>query len=220
MKQQKEREFESQLANFQIKAKQDAQRNIQEIERGIHYQNQELTEKTMSQRYTLEYYKREKVRLESEQKEMHRDIVIQDGTKEQYEQRGMNQQKKIKILKEKIMVLEKSLQQIVVDFEKEKELLKFQHEQIIREQKEDVINLQENLRQRNRELKNVRALSQVMLNQRSEIEQFFLEALEQIKEEIRKKISVERKQKKSQFSGMMNAQRSSGLGNQQSAGGT
>ena len=45
-----------------------------------------------------------------------------------------------------------------------------------------------------------------MLNQRSEIEQFFLEALEQIKEEIRKKISIERKQKKSQFGGMMNAQ--------------
>ena len=68
------------------------------------------------------------------------------------------------------MVLEKSLQQIVYDFEKEKELLKFQHEQIIKEQKEDIVNLQENLRYQNRELKNVRALAQVMLNQRSEIE--------------------------------------------------
>ena len=76
------------------------------------------------------------------------------------------------------MVLEKSLQQIVYDFEKEKELLKFQHEQIIKEQKEDIINLQESSRGQNKELKNVRALAQVMLNQRSEIEQFFLEALE------------------------------------------
>jgi hypothetical protein len=42
-----------------------------------------------------------------------------------------------------------------------------------------------------------------MLNQRSEIEQFFLEALEQIKEEIRKKISIERKQKRSEFGGMI-----------------
>ena len=42
-----------------------------------------------------------------------------------------------------------------------------------------------------------------MLNQRSEIEQFFLEALEQIKEEIRKKIAIERKQKKSEFGGIM-----------------
>jgi|TARA_B110000285_G_C14995543_1_gene548623 hypothetical protein len=95
------------------------------------------------------------------------------------------------------LVLEKSLQQIVYDFEKEKELLKFQHEQIIKEQREDITTLRENLRVKTKELKNIRALAQVMLNQRSEIEQFFLEALEQIKEEIRKKISIERKQKKS-----------------------
>jgi len=76
------------------------------------------------------------------------------------------------------LVLEKSLQQIVYDFEKEKELLKFQHEQIIKEQREDITTLRENLRVKTKELKNIRALAQVMLNQRSEIEQFFLEALE------------------------------------------
>mmetsp|Transcript_11164 Transcript_11164/g.18754 ORF Transcript_11164/g.18754 Transcript_11164/m.18754 type:complete len:151 (+) Transcript_11164:1044-1496(+) len=43
-----------------------------------------------------------------------------------------------------------------------------------------------------------------MLNQRSEIEQFFLEALDQIKEEIKKKIAIERKQKKHEFGGLMN----------------
>ena len=62
--------------------------------------------------------------------------------------------------------------------------------------------MQENLRTKNKELKNVRALSQVMLNQRSEVEQFFLEALEQIKEEIRKKIALEKKQKKGEFGGI------------------
>ena len=89
------------------------------------------------------------------------------------------------------------------DFEKEKELLKFQHEQIIKEQREDIATLRENLKQKSKELKNIRALAQVMLNQRSEIEQFFLEALEQIKEEIRKKISIERKQKRSEFGGIV-----------------
>ena len=42
----------------------------------------------------------------------------------------------------------------------------------------------------------MRALSQVILDQRSEVEQFFLEALEQIKEEIRKKNALEKKQKR------------------------
>jgi len=52
------------------------------------------------------------------------------------------------------------------------------------------------LRSKNSELRKVKALSQVILDQRSDVEQFFLEALEQIKEEIRKKISAERKHRR------------------------
>ena len=36
----------------------------------------------------------------------------------------------------------------------------------------------------------------MIIDQRSEVEQFFLEALEQIKEEIRKKVAIEKKQKR------------------------
>lgn len=69
------------------------------------------------------------------------------------------QQKKIKILKDKIILLEKSLQQIVYDFEKEKELLKFQHDKIISDQKSDIIKCRQILKSRNKDLKNIRALS-------------------------------------------------------------
>ena len=81
----------------------------------------------------------------------------------------------------------------MADFEKEKELIRYQHESIIKQQREDILNARENLRMKNKELRNVRALSQVILDQRSEVEQFFLEALEQIKEEIRKKNTIEKK---------------------------
>ena len=67
---------------------------------------------------------------------------------------------------------------------------------MIRDQKEEIINLREIMRSKNSELRKVKALSQVILDQRSDVEQFFLEALEQIKEEIRKKISAERKQRR------------------------
>lgn len=136
-------------------------------------------------------------------KDQERGISLQQDQSEEYEKRGLQQQKRIKVLKDKIILLEKSLQQIVYDFEKEKELLKFQHEKIIADQSHDIARCREVLRAKNRELKNIRALAQVMLSQRSEIEQFFLEALEQIKEEIRKKIAIERKQKRSEFGGIM-----------------
>lgn len=56
------------------------------------------------------------------------------------------------------------------DFEKERELLKFQNEQIIREQSEELRNLAETTRVKNTELKNVRAICQMVLDQRSDIE--------------------------------------------------
>lgn len=52
------------------------------------------------------------------------------------------------------------------------------------------------MRSKNSELKKVKAISQVIIDQRSDVEQFFLEALAQIKEEIQKKISAERKQRR------------------------
>ena len=56
-----------------------------------------------------------------------------------------------------------------------------------------IIDLREILRSKVSDAKKVKALAQVILDQRSDVEQFFLEALEQIKEEIRKKIALERK---------------------------
>ena len=64
----------------------------------------------MSQRYTLDYYKREKSKQDTNNKHQQRDMMLQQETNDQYEQRGIQQQKKIKILKEKILILEKSLQ--------------------------------------------------------------------------------------------------------------
>lgn len=55
-------------------------------------------------------------------------------------------------------------------------------------------NLTESIRMKSAESANLRAISQMILDQRSDIEQFFLEALEQVKEEKRRKL-VEEAQK-------------------------
>lgn len=52
---------------------------------------------------------------------------------ENYARKQFEKNKKIKLLKNKIELMEKTLGQIVSDFERERELLKFQNEQIIRE---------------------------------------------------------------------------------------
>lgn len=69
------------------------------------------------------------------------------------------QTNKIKACKNKIQILEKSLAQTVANFEKEKEMVRYQHESIIKDQREEIINARENLRVKNKELRNIRALA-------------------------------------------------------------
>lgn len=54
-----------------------------------------------------------------------RDLNINQGTEQEYLKRQEAQHKRIASYKSKIGVLEKSLQQIVSDFEKEKEMVRY-----------------------------------------------------------------------------------------------
>lgn len=68
------------------------------------------------------------------------------------------------MLKTKIELLEKRLSEIVQNFEKEKELLKFQNEQVIKEQSEEIRNLRESIRLKTKEIKHLKALCQMILD--------------------------------------------------------
>ena len=73
-------------------------------------------------------------------------MMLNAETVEEYSKRQNNQNKAIKKLKSKIQILERSLSQIVTDFEKEKTLLKFQNEKYIKEQSEEIVNLSEEIK--------------------------------------------------------------------------
>ncbi len=57
----------------------------------------------------MDNHKKEKKALLEENKQAKRQYMLQLGAVDQYDQRGKAQQKKIKVLKGKIQVLEKSL---------------------------------------------------------------------------------------------------------------
>jgi hypothetical protein len=72
--------------------------------------------------------------------------MLNAETIEEYSKRQMSQNKKIKLLKSKIQILEKSLSQIVQDFEKEKVLLKKQNEEVIFNQRDELDMLKDDSR--------------------------------------------------------------------------
>jgi hypothetical protein len=168
----------------------------QEKEKEIHDNNTQLNEKSTFQRYEIDRIKKQMEKIVKLNKSYKRDMMLNAEAMEEYSKRQNAQNKKIKLLKNKIQILEKSLSQIVQDFEKEKTLLKKQNEDIIKSQESELQMLKAESRQRTKELKMLNSLSAVVLEQRSDIEQFFLEALEQIKEEIRKNIMFKNKTQK------------------------
>lgn len=97
-------------------------------------QNQRLEDEAQIQDEELAYLESKNVEVEQENKEFAKELEDRGLTVEEHARRQFEKSKKIKLLKTKIDLLEKSLSQIVADFEKERELLKFQNEQTIREQ--------------------------------------------------------------------------------------
>ena len=55
-----EGELEKNLDRYRAQAKDAAEQNIEQIEASIHHENLKLAQKTMTQRNTLEYYKKQK----------------------------------------------------------------------------------------------------------------------------------------------------------------
>ena len=179
------------LDDFRKNAIEKAEKNISEIERNIMIQNFRLGEESKLQDEELAYLDNKNTQLELDNEQAMTELRQKGMTMEEHAQKQFEKNKKIKLLKTKIELLEKSLGQIVADFEKERELLQFQNEQIIREQHEELKNLHESVRQKNEESGNLKSICQMILDQRSDIEQFFLESMEQVKEEKRRQLEKE-----------------------------
>ena len=137
------------LDDFRKNAIEKAEKNISEIERNIMIQNFRLGEESKLQDEELAYLDNRNTQLELDNEQAANDLRQKGMSMEQHAQRQFEKNKKIKLLRTKIDLLEKSLGQIVADFEKERELLKFQNEQIMNEQQEELKNLHESIRQKN-----------------------------------------------------------------------
>lgn len=121
------------LDDFRKNAIEKAEKNISEIERNIMIQNFRLGEEAKLQDEELAYLDNRNTQLELDNDQAKNELNHKSLSMEEHAQRQFEKAKKIKLLKTKIDLLEKSLGQIVADFEKERELLKFQNEQIMRE---------------------------------------------------------------------------------------
>lgn len=94
------------------------------------------------------------------------------------------QKRLIKELQDKVIGLEQSLTMLVKEFEEEKHVLQDNHTSELAQTRADLVSLQRRYDLQDKEMAHVKKLARKILDEREEVELFFLEALEHVRKEI------------------------------------
>jgi len=196
-------EQEARIAEIKRLAREEAQKGLDSDTRKIVTDNRRMAEELRFQLKTTEELQRDKKIVEEENKKLKREVLMGVDKEQLYAQKSRGQAKTKRDLQIKVESLERSLSSVVRDFEKEKDLIVTKSKQEVEELGLANGGLKQLLRLKNKELKNLRSLAQVILNQRTEVEQYFLDALEQVKDEMRKKKEDEHRLAVSEYRSQM-----------------
>jgi hypothetical protein len=96
-------------------------------------------------------------------------------------------------LNSKFELMEHSLSHVVKEFERERDLIGTHARKELQQVQTIAQKLNKNLMKKTAEMKHIKRLSQHILNQRSDVEKFFMEALEDILVSVRKERAEQRK---------------------------
>lgn len=108
-------------------------------------------------------------------------------------------------LETKVSRLEGSLSKVVKDFNSEKKRLLEMADRASSQYRNESEGLRRQLEVKDRELTHVKALAWQVLDQRSDVEQFFLDSLKMVKQEIREKQAREHKEAYCEYKAQMRA---------------
>mmetsp|Transcript_19366 Transcript_19366/g.45329 ORF Transcript_19366/g.45329 Transcript_19366/m.45329 type:complete len:477 (+) Transcript_19366:132-1562(+) len=152
----------------------------------IRQHNRKLTEDIRLHVQETEEVTRARDRLLEENRNLRRDMELNEQSVQEFAKHSYRQSKEIKELNQKVRNLERSLTQIVRDFEHERDRVVTRNRQEAEDLASENVGLRKVLQVKDKEHKRIKKLASDILNQRTEVEQFFLDALEQVKEEAKR----------------------------------
>jgi hypothetical protein len=145
-----------------------------------------------------EILRKENDKFRTASKKAKLDSELNEQRDQEYALRGVKQQKEIKELAAKNKQLERALSQVLADFEAEKRNWIATHARELEDAQLEAAGLRQLVKIKTKELKQIKRLSQMILDQRSEVEHFLLEAIDQVKVEIRAKREADYKTAKAE----------------------
>ncbi|KAF0686037.1 Aste57867_22131 [Aphanomyces stellatus] len=179
-----QKDTDKRIEKIKQQSREDARNVLDADTRKIVTDNKRMGEELRFQLQTTEELTKEKAKLEAAAKTLKSEIQMHTDKELEYAKYGQKQTREIKQLQAKVKTLEKSLCQVVHEFEKEKHVLTTKTEKELDDVSLDADGLRKLLKLKNKELRNMKRLSQTILDQRTDVEQFFLDSLEIVKTQL------------------------------------
>ena len=164
-----------------------------------HMTNEQLTQELKIHQEASTILQQQNDVLRQQVKQLQLEVSLVQQKDEEFAKRGLRQTKQIRDMEAKNRSLERGLAQALRNAEVERAGWVSKHEQEVETARKEADTLRRTLTLQTQELKKIKALAQAIVEQRNDVERFFLEALDAVKTEIKTKRAEEYKQAKFEY---------------------
>ncbi|KAK3093033.1 hypothetical protein FSP39_010308 [Pinctada imbricata] len=179
-----QQEANQKIAELAERAHTEAIANLDETTKSVYKENVRLSEELNYHRKEAETLKKMRDRLLEENESLKGDKELNDMMVQEKIVQVKNQKEQIRELTEKVQTLEKSLSHMSREFNVEKRSVSDRARVENEAAKIEIAKLQRVIELKTKEMNKVKRLAKNILDQRTELERFFLESLEQVRMEI------------------------------------
>ena len=144
-------------------------------------------------------YKSKNEALKEENRDFRLDMENNDDIINKCGEIQLNNKKKNRELNNQIEKKEKLIEQIQMEYKKQFDDLNNKYTSIVKDDEDEIRVLKMELESKNKELNEVKQLSKEIINDRVDVENFFIDQLKEVKNEIKRKKKNEIDKKKSYF---------------------
>eukprot|EP01138_Halocafeteria_seosinensis_P010686 gb/GECG01010913.1/.p1 GENE.gb/GECG01010913.1/~~gb/GECG01010913.1/.p1 ORF type:complete len:601 (+),score=145.37 gb/GECG01010913.1/:1-1803(+) len=179
-----EKEHEKEYANLKRKAKKEAQNQLDSGTKRVLFDNKRMSEELAFHQEQTEVLTKEKERLQEENKQYAREVSLFKDKEKEYAKQGQRKQKMINEMRSRVRELETQLEDREQNYEDHSKATEKYTQKKIDSLKAELKDTRAALQRKDEELRKVRRLAEIVVKQRTEVEQFLLEALHDVRKEI------------------------------------
>jgi len=177
---------QTEYASMLSQARGEAQRLLDTDVKRMVLNNKRMEEELTFHKEQAELTRREKAALGSQAKSLAREVALFADKEALFAKKAAFRSRENRDLKAKVKTLEQSLGEVAGDFEAHRRHVAASVSQESEELVSEVAALRSLVASKNKGLSSMKRLAEMILSQRTEVEQFLLESLAQVKAEVRK----------------------------------